>query len=169
MEVRERAGWWGTLTLGQVAVPVEAREDIGELAPPGGRLAVVGRSDPEPDAIPAAHLLTWLRPRAGGERAYALMARGLERLGALAWVGAGLGRRQVPLVSMGGGLALAATASAGRPDRGLTDPPDVELALAERLIAAMPRRLPPRAPIPEQTGPPGTVLDLGELRRRRRG
>ena len=167
MAVNDWAEWRGTIALGQVIVAVAA--DAG--LPGAGaavELAVVGCADLDAWPRPPAHRLRWLRPRAGGERAYALLADALERTRLAALLQGGPDGPQVPLWALAGSLATAdppELAPAATPAAG---PSDEELLLARALLRALPRRLPRADPAPTRAAPLGGVvvaLDAARLRR----
>src|SRR5262245_55679445 len=171
MAISDWAEWRGTIALGKVRVPVAADAGL-----PGARgaveLAVAGCADVGAWPRPPAHRLRWLRPRASGERAYALLAEALERTRLVALLRAGESGVQVPLWAIAGslGTAQAPALEATPPDAW---PSDEEVALAATLLRALPRRLPiapPEAPEEDASGslaPGGKLIALDVIRRRR--
>jgi hypothetical protein len=171
MAINDWAEWRGTIALGQVRVPVASDAGL-----PGARgaieLGVVGCADVGAWPRPPAHRLRWLRPRAGSERAYALLAEALERTRLVALLRAGDPGVQVPLWALAGSLA---TADAPEPEATSPEalPSDEEVALAGTLLRALPRRLPIAGPeSPDDAPTPlvtavGEVIALDPIRRRR--
>ena len=142
-------------------------------AGPAAEVAVVACADLDGWPRPAAHLLDWLRPRAGGETAYALLAEALERTRLVALLGGGPGVAHLPLWSFAGSLAVGAeTPATAEPE---TWPGEEELP-GPALLRALPRRLPPPPapevppaplPAPPRTFGGGVVIPLDAVRRRR--
>jgi hypothetical protein len=172
MAISDWAEWRGTISVGQVRVPVAADAGL-----PGARgaveLAVAACADAGAWPRPPAHRLRWLRPRAGGERAYALFAEALEHTRLVALLRADGSDAPVALWALAGSLGTAeAPALEATPPDAL--PSDEEVALAGTLLRALPRRLPvapigargeevPALPAPSV----GEVITLDVLRRRR--
>ena len=171
MAINDWAEWRGTIALGQVRVPVAADAGL-----PGARgaveLAVAGCADVGAWPRPPAYRLSWLRPRASGERAYALLAEALERTRLVALLRVDGSDAPVPLWALAGSLGTAeAPALEATPPDAL--PSDEEVALAATLLRALPRRLPVAAPgAPEEDAsdsvpPGGKLIALDVIRRRR--
>ncbi len=173
VETSRRSEWRGTIAFGRVQVPVAGAVELTG-AGPAAEVAVVACADLDGWPRPAAHLLDWLRPRAGGETAYALLAEALERTRLVALLGGGPGVAHLPLWSFAGSLAVGAeTPATAGPE---TWPGEEELFLARALLRALPRRLPPPAapevppaplPAPPKTFGGGVVIPLDAVRRRR--
>ena len=176
METMRHGEWRGTIAFGRVQVPVAGAVGLTG-AGPAAEVAVVACADLDGWPRPAAHLLDWLRPRAGGETAYALLAEALERtrLVALLSEGAGGRPRAALVLRRIAGRRRAGGRAAVEPEAW---PGEEELFLARALLRALPRRLPP-APAPEVppapapvSAPPhafggGVVIPLDAVRRRR--
>jgi hypothetical protein len=174
MAINEWAEWRGTIALGQVRVPVASDAGL-----PGARgaieLGVAGCVDVGAWPRPPAHRLRWLRPRAGGERAYALLAEALERTRLVALLRAGDSGVQVPLWALAGSLGTADAPGEVSAESPEALPSDEEVALAGTLLRALPRRLPIAAPEPPDgegaptplVTPVGEVIALEPIRRRR--
>jgi hypothetical protein len=159
MAINDWAEWRGTIALGQVRVPVASDAGL-----PGARgaveLGVAGCADVGAWPRPPAHRLRWLRPRAGGERAYALLAEALERTRLVALLSAGAPGVQVPLWALAGSLGTADVPEAASPE---ALPSDEEVALAGTLLRALPRRLPIAAPESPDDAPTPLVTPVGEV------